>query len=91
MDSWWIIGFAAAAAIVVVVAVLLIAIWWEARRIARLAATTIDILDEIERQTRPIWLLQRTALEAKALTDGLRRVSARDDRARRGSRGGEAA
>lgn len=90
-SSWWIIGFALAAAVVVIVAALLIGIWWQARRIERLADTTIDLLDDIERQTRPIWQLQMTAKQTRSLADGLRRLSARSDEVRRRSSGGEAA
>jgi hypothetical protein len=70
MGFWWIIGFSVAALVVVIVAALLLAILFQARRIRRLAKAAVQIVTEIEANTRSVWALRSTNRTAAALLDG---------------------
>ena len=53
----WTLGFALGTAVVLVVAALLIAILLVARSIERLAGQALGVAGDIEKATRPIWVL----------------------------------
>ena len=71
----WYVGFAIAGAVVVVVAVLLLAIIFQCRRIVRLAGTAVVVVREIDRNTRPIWLLNATNRIAGELLGGAKAIN----------------
>lgn len=68
--SSWQMGLVIAAVIVAAAAALLIAIWWAARRILRMAAETLEIVESIKHNTQPIWTLHDTATIAEKLLAG---------------------
>lgn len=74
MNGWWITGFAAAALVVVIVAALLIGILYQARRIRRLAGTAVDVVGEIEANTRAVWALGATNATASELLEQARGI-----------------
>jgi len=76
MSTWWIIGFLAAGLVVVIVAALLLGILHQARRIRRLALTAVDVVGEIDANTRAIWALRKTNATAAELLDGARAIDA---------------
>lgn len=76
MGMWWIIGFLAAGLVVVVVAALLIGILYQARRIRRLAQTAVEVVGEIDANTRSIWALRTTNVTAAELLEASRSIEA---------------
>ena len=68
--TYWTLGFAVAAAVVVVVAALLLGIIWQCQRIVRLSRTGLAVVEEIDRNTRCIWLLGETGAVAGRLLEG---------------------
>ncbi len=72
--QWWTIWLTIGGAIVVAAAVLLIAIIVLARSIAKLAATALDVVQDIEQQTKPIWQLNATNKVARDLLGGARAI-----------------
>jgi hypothetical protein len=65
--GWWFIWLGVAGVIVVAAAALLITIIVLARQIASLAATGLLMVQQIERNTKPIWQLNATNHVAKEL------------------------
>lgn len=65
--SSWTTGLAVAAFLVAAAAALLIGIWLAARRILRLAAATLQVVEDIKANTRSIWALKRTSDVAEEL------------------------
>lgn len=76
MSASWLIGFSAAAIVVVIVAILLLYILAQAMRIRRLALIARDVVGEIEKNTKPIWQLNRTAAGGAALEHTAREIEA---------------
>ncbi len=74
--SWWALWLVIAGVIVVAAAALLIIIVLLARRIASLAATAIDVVQEIEQNTKPIWQLNATNKVARDLLVGAKAIEA---------------
>lgn len=68
--QWWYIWLAIGTGIVVAAAVLLITIIALAHRIDELAKTAIDVLLEIETNTKSIWELNNSKKVAGELLDG---------------------
>lgn len=68
--TYWILGFALAAVVVVVVAALLLGIIWQCQRIVRLARTGLEVVQQIDLNTRCIWSLGETGAVAGRLLDG---------------------
>ena len=68
--TYWILGFSVAVVVVVIVAALLLGIIWQCQRIIRLAGTGLAVVEEIDRNTRCIWSLQRTGAVAGRLVEG---------------------
>ena len=71
---WWWIWLAIGAVIVVAAAALLIAIIVLARQIANLAGTAIGVVEDIERNTKPIWQLNATNQVAARLAGGAKAI-----------------
>jgi hypothetical protein len=74
--QWWAIWLVIAGVIVVAAAALLITIVLLARRIAALAATALEVVEQIEQNTKPIWQLTATNEVAGRLLDGARAIEA---------------
>ncbi len=74
--SLWLIGFMAGLAVVLVVALLLIGILAEAVRIRNLARRAMELVAEIDRNTRGVWALTQTGEVAVALLEGARAIDA---------------
>lgn len=72
--GWWQLWLAVAAAVVVAAAALLITILVLARQIAALAATGLAVVEEIEKNTKPIWQLNATNHVAKELLGGAQAI-----------------
>jgi hypothetical protein len=70
----WYLGLAIAAAVVVLAAILLLRIIFLARRIAGLARTACEIVQQIDTNTRPIWSLITTYSVAEDLLAGARAI-----------------
>lgn len=68
--TYWLLGFGLAAVVVVVVAVLLLGIIWQCQRIIRLARTGLEVVEDIDVNTRCIWSLRETRAIADRLLDG---------------------
>ena len=71
--GWWLLWLVVAGVVVVVVvaaAALLITIIVLARQIATLAATALGVVEQIERNTQPIWQLNATNHVAVQLLGG---------------------
>ena len=72
--GWWLLWLVVAGVVVVVVvaaaAALLITIIVLARQIASLAATALGLVEQIERNTQPIWQLNATNHVAVQLLGG---------------------
>lgn len=66
----WYIGLAIAAVVVTLAAILLLTIIFLARRIARLARTALDVVQQIDANTRPIWSISTTNAVAESLLGG---------------------
>lgn len=73
---WWTIGFAAAIVVVIIVAALLLLILMEARRIRRLAGVAVEVVGEIDLNTRSVWALRQTNETAAALLGGATAIEA---------------
>ena len=76
MYEWWFLWLAVAGVIVVAAAALLITIVLLARRIATLAATALDVVEQIEQNTKPIWQLNATNKVARDLLGGAQAIEA---------------
>ena len=74
--QWWTIWLGVAGVIVVAAAALLITIVLLARRIGSLAATALEVVEQIEQNTKPIWQLNTTNKVAKDLLGGARAIEA---------------
>ena len=74
--QWWFFWLAIAGTLVVAAAALLITIIVLARRIAALAQTALEVVEDIERHTKPIWQLNATNQVAKNLLAGARAIEA---------------
>ena len=72
--QWWFIWLAIAGIIVVAAAALLITIILLARRIAALAGTALEVVEQIEQNTKPIWQLNATNKVAKDLLVGAKAI-----------------
>lgn len=72
--STWYLWLGVAALLVVVAAGLLITVWMYARRIASLAGTALEVVREIEANTKPIWGLATTHEVAQQLDDGAQAI-----------------
>ena len=72
--QWWFIWLAIAGTIVVAAAALLITIILLARRIAALAGTALEVVEQIEQNTKPIWQLNATNKVAKDLLVGAKAI-----------------
>ena len=70
MGTYWIIGFAATAAVVVIVVVLLLGIIYQTNRIIKLAGVAIGAVEQIEQNTKPIWMINRTNATATSIAAG---------------------
>ncbi len=71
---WFVIWLAIGGVIVVAATALLITIIVLARRIAALAAIALEVVGQIEQNTKPIWQLNATNKVAKDLLDGARAI-----------------
>ena len=67
---WWYVWLGIGAVIVVAAAALLIAIIVLAHQIATLGKTALGVVEEIERNTKPIWQLNATNQTAAKLAAG---------------------
>lgn len=74
--GWWSFWLVVAGVIVVAAASLLITILVLARQIAALAATGVEVVEQIEQNTKPIWQLNTTNHVAKELLGGARAIEA---------------
>ena len=74
--GWWFFWLGVAVVIVVAAAALLITILVLARQIAALAATALSVVEQIERNTKPIWQLNATNHVAKELLGGAQAIEA---------------
>ena len=74
--QWWFIWLGVAGVIVVAAAALLITIALLARRIAALAATALQVVEQIEQNTKPIWQLNATNEVAQGLLGGALAIEA---------------
>ena len=72
--QWWFIWLAIGGAVVVAAAALLITIIVLAHRIAVLAKSAIDVVEEIEAATQPIWGLGTTNQVASDLLGGAQAI-----------------
>ena len=68
--GWWLLWLVVAGVVVVAAAALLITIIVLARQIATLAATALGVVEQIERNTQPIWQLNATNHVAVQLLGG---------------------
>ena len=68
--QWWFFWLAVSGVIVLAAATLLITIILLARRIAALAGTALSVVEQIEKNTKPIWQLNATNKVAKDLLAG---------------------
>ncbi len=73
---WWFLWLAIGGVLVVAAAGLLITIVVLARRIAALAAVAIEVVETIEQNTKPIWLLNATNHVAGELLGGSQAIAA---------------
>ena len=74
ISQWWYLWLAIAGVIVVAAAAPLITIIVLARRIASLAGTALEVVAQIEQNTKPIWQLNATNRVAKDLLVGARAI-----------------
>ena len=72
--SYWVLGFGIAALVVVIVAALLLGIIWQCQRIIRLSRTGLEVVEQIDRNTRCIWSLQQTGAVAGRLLVGAQAI-----------------
>ena len=72
--QWWFIWLVVVGVIVVAAAALLITILLVARRIATLANTALEVVAQIEQNTKPIWQLNATNKVAKDLLTGAKAI-----------------
>ena len=91
MSATWMIGFAVAILIVVVVVVLLLGIIYQTRRIIQLATLALEQVEQVERNTMPIWQLNQTNRYTRDIADGMGALKdllkpiAKDDQEKRAS------
>ena len=71
---YWGLWLAIGVVLVIAAAALLITIIWCAHRIATLAATALEVVEEIETNTKPIWQLNATNKVAGNLLDGAKSI-----------------
>ena len=74
--GWWLLWLVVAGVVVVAAAALLITIIVLARQIATLAATALGVVEQIERNTQPIWQLNATNHVAVQLRGGAEAIEA---------------
>jgi hypothetical protein len=74
--QWWFVWLGVAAIIVIAAAALLVTIALLARRIGALAATALEVVEQIEQNTKPIWQLNLTNKVAKELLGGAQAIEA---------------
>jgi len=67
---WWYVWLAIGTLIVIAAAVLLISVIVAARRILRLARVALNVVSEIEQNTKPIWQLSDSNKVAGQLLEG---------------------
>ena len=67
---WWLVWLIIGGLIVVAAAALLIMVIVAARRIAGLATTALDVVEQIEQNTKPIWQLKTSHEVATNLLSG---------------------
>ncbi len=72
----WTLGFALGVVVIVVVAALALGILFQARRILALARTAVDVVGEIDENTRSVWALRDTNAVAGQILDGARAIDA---------------
>ena len=72
--GWWTLWLVVAAVIVLAAAALLVCILVLARQIAKLAATALSVVEQIEQNTKPIWQLNATNHVARELAGGARAI-----------------
>jgi hypothetical protein len=72
----WTLGFLVGALVVVVVAVLLLGIIQQAARIKSVPRVAVELVDEIETNTRSVWALRDTNAVAKTILDGVHAIEA---------------
>jgi glycerol-3-phosphate O-acyltransferase len=74
--QWWFVWLGVAGVIVAAAAALLVTIALLARRIGALAATALEVVEQIEKNTKPIWQLNTTNKVAKELLGGAQAIEA---------------
>jgi len=67
---WWIVWLVIGVVVVIVAAALLIGVIVAARRILRLAKVALGVVNEIEKNTKPIWQLKTSHQVAGQLLGG---------------------
>lgn len=72
--GWWLLWLEVAGVVVVAAAALLITIAVLARQIAALAATALEVVEQVEQNTKPIWELNATNHVARQLLDGAQAI-----------------
>lgn len=72
--GWWLLWLEVAGVVVVAAAALLITIAVLARQIAALAATALEVVEQVEQNTKPIWQLNATNHVARQLLDGAQAI-----------------
>lgn len=76
MNIGWIIGFGVAALVVLVLALLLIGILLQARRIRTLAGVAVEVVGDIDANTRGVWALRETNATAARLLETAQAIEA---------------
>lgn len=71
---WWMVWLAIGVVIVIAAAALLITIIVLARKIANLAQIAIAVVEDVERNTKPIWQLNATNQVAGKLLGGAKAI-----------------
>jgi hypothetical protein len=74
--TYWTLGFLVGGLVVVVVAVLLFGIIQQATRIKAVARVAVELVDEIETNTRSVWALRDTNAVAMTILDGVQAIEA---------------
>jgi len=73
---WWLVWLVIGTVIVIAAAALLIGVIVAARRIRRLAGVALGVVEEIERNTGPIWQLKASMDVADQLLGGAEAIKA---------------
>lgn len=72
--DWWFVWLGVAGVIVVAAAALLITIVVLARQIGALAATALEVVGQVEHNTKPIWQINATNHVARQLLEGAQAI-----------------